>query len=113
MAMENIDDRVLVSAYINGNEQAFETLLMRHKDKIYRFIAMKVRDNALAEDIFQDAFIKVQESCSSPCDKYQGFKEETLEKSDENDDIPQHFHQRGAVNLHLKSGAFVASEGFP
>ena len=59
MAMENIDDRVLVSAYINGDEQAFETLLMRHKDKIYRFIAMKVRDNALAEDIFQDAFIKI------------------------------------------------------
>ncbi|XOV68429.1 MAG: RNA polymerase sigma factor [Fluviicola sp.] len=57
--MENIDDRVLVSAYINGDEQAFETLLMRHKDKIYRFIAMKVRDNALAEDIFQDAFIKI------------------------------------------------------
>lgn len=57
--MENIDDRVLVSAYISGNEQAFETLLMRHKDKIYRFIAMKVRDNALAEDIFQDAFIKI------------------------------------------------------
>lgn len=59
MAMENIDDRVLVSAYISGDEQAFETLLLRHKDKIYRFIAMKVRDNALAEDIFQDAFIKI------------------------------------------------------
>lgn len=59
MAMENIDDRVLVSAYINGDEQAFETLLMRHKDKIYRFISMKVRNNALAEDIFQDAFIKI------------------------------------------------------
>lgn len=59
MAMENIDDRVLVSAYINGYEQAFETLLLRHKDRIYRFIAMKVRDNALAEDIFQDAFIKI------------------------------------------------------
>jgi RNA polymerase sigma-70 factor (ECF subfamily) len=59
MAMENIDDRVLVSAYINGDEQAFETLLLRHKDRIYRFIAMKVRDNALAEDIFQDAFIKI------------------------------------------------------
>ena len=59
MAMENIDDRVLVSAYINGDEQAFETLLMRHKDKIYRFIVMKVRDGALAEDIFQDAFIKI------------------------------------------------------
>jgi RNA polymerase sigma-70 factor (ECF subfamily) len=59
MAMENIDDRVLVSAYINGDEKAFEALLMRHKDKIYRFIYLKVRDNALAQDIFQDAFIKI------------------------------------------------------
>jgi len=59
MAMDNIDDRELVNAYINGEEQAFEALLMRHKDKIYRFIYMKVRDTALAQDIFQDTFIKV------------------------------------------------------
>lgn len=59
MAMENIDDRVLVNAYINGDEKAFEALLMRHKDKIYRFILMKVRDSDLAQDIFQDAFIKI------------------------------------------------------
>lgn len=59
MAMNNFDDRDLVKAYINGDEKAFEALLMRHKDKIYRFIYMKVRDNALAQDIFQDAFIKI------------------------------------------------------
>jgi RNA polymerase sigma-70 factor, ECF subfamily len=59
MAMNNIDDRELVNSYINGSEKAFEALLMRHKDKIYRFIYMKVRDNALAQDIFQDTFIKV------------------------------------------------------
>jgi len=60
MAMEkNIDDRDLVNAYINGEEKAFEALLIRHKDKIYRFIYMKVRDAALAQDIFQDTFIKV------------------------------------------------------
>lgn len=60
MAMDkNIDDRDLVNAYINGEEKAFEALLMRHKDKIYRFIYMKVRDAALAQDIFQDTFIKV------------------------------------------------------
>ena len=36
MAMDkNIDDRDLVNAYINGEEKAFEALLMRHKDKIY------------------------------------------------------------------------------
>jgi RNA polymerase sigma-70 factor, ECF subfamily len=59
MIMDNIDDRELVSAYINGDEKAFEALLLRHKDRIYRFINMKVRDGALAQDIFQDAFIKI------------------------------------------------------
>lgn len=59
MAIVNIDDRDLVKAYINGEEKAFETLLMRHKDKIYRFVYLKVRDNALAEDIFQETFIKI------------------------------------------------------
>ena len=59
MTKGNIDDRDLVTAYINGDEKAFEALLMRHKDKIYRFINMKVRDGALAQDIFQDAFIKI------------------------------------------------------
>lgn len=59
MIKENIDDRDLVTAYINGDEKAFEALLIRHKDRIYRFINMKVRDGALAQDIFQDAFIKI------------------------------------------------------
>ncbi len=59
MAMNKFEDRELVSAYLDGNEKAFETLLLRHKDKVYRFIYMKVRDGALAEDIFQDTFIKV------------------------------------------------------
>lgn len=57
--MNEFEDRELVSAYLNGSEKAFETLLMRHKDKVYRFIYTKVRDGALAEDIFQDTFIKV------------------------------------------------------
>lgn len=57
--MNKFEDRELISAYLDGNEKAFETLLLRHKDKVYRFIYMKVRDGALAEDIFQDTFIKV------------------------------------------------------
>lgn len=59
MKMKNFEDRELVNLYINGDEKAFETLLLRHKEKIYRFVYMKVRDNALAQDIFQDTFIKV------------------------------------------------------
>lgn len=57
--MYNIDDRELISLYLNGDEKAFEALLMRHKERIYRFIYMKIRDNALSQDIFQDTFIKV------------------------------------------------------
>lgn len=59
MAMERMDDRELITAYINGNEKAFECLLMRHKGKMHRFIYLKVRDQLLAEDIFQEAFIKI------------------------------------------------------
>ena len=59
MKMKNFEDRELVKLYINGDEKAFETLLLRHKERIYRFVYMKVRDNALAQDIFQDTFIKI------------------------------------------------------
>ncbi|MDG1331206.1 MAG: sigma-70 family RNA polymerase sigma factor [Crocinitomicaceae bacterium] len=65
MAMNKFEDRELVSAYLDGNEKAFETLLLRHKDKVHRFIYMKVRDGALAEDIFQDTFIKVVRTLKS------------------------------------------------
>lgn len=54
-----MDDRELITAYIDGNEKAFEVLLMRHKDKIYRFIYLKIRNQELAEDIFQEVFVKI------------------------------------------------------
>lgn len=60
MAMlKSIDDRELIHAYIKGEEKAFETLLLRHKDKVFRFIYLKVRDRELAEDLFQEVFIKI------------------------------------------------------
>ncbi len=59
MAMKNMDDRDLITQYIAGDDKAFETLLLRHKDKVYRFIYMKVRDQLLAEDIFQEVFVKI------------------------------------------------------
>jgi RNA polymerase sigma-70 factor (ECF subfamily) len=54
----NEDDQVLIRRYIAGNEAAFETLLRRHKDRVYGYIKMMVKDGQLAEDIFQDVFIK-------------------------------------------------------
>ncbi|WP_159023186.1 RNA polymerase sigma factor [Formosa sp. L2A11] len=59
MQKELITDAVLVNNYIQGNEYALETLIIRHKQKIYSFIYSKVFDRDVAEDIFQDTFIKV------------------------------------------------------
>lgn len=59
MAMKELDDSLLIKDYVDGNEKAFEVLVLRHKDKIYRYIYLKVRDQLLAEDIFQETFIKV------------------------------------------------------
>lgn len=59
MSIQFQDDHQLVKQYIDGDEQAFEILLLRHKDRIFRSIYNKVRDYDLAEDIFQEAFIKI------------------------------------------------------
>lgn len=52
-------DALLVSAYVNGDESALGELIIRHKDRIYRFIYSKVYDRDVTEDIFQDTFVKV------------------------------------------------------
>lgn len=54
-----IADSVLVSSYISGNERSLEKLVIRHKQRIFSFILSKVLDREIAEDIFQDTFIKV------------------------------------------------------
>ncbi|MDB4066946.1 sigma-70 family RNA polymerase sigma factor [Flavobacteriaceae bacterium] len=52
-------DAVLVTRYINGCERSLAVLVERHKLKIFNFIYSKVFDRDIAEDIFQDTFIKV------------------------------------------------------
>jgi len=59
MTTQQIDDSILVKNYMNGDEKAFETLVFRHKNKLFRYILLKVKDQLLAEDIFQETFIKV------------------------------------------------------
>ncbi len=51
-------DEKLVAMYVNGSDFAFDILLNRHKQLLYNYILFKVRDSDLAEDIFQDTFIK-------------------------------------------------------
>jgi RNA polymerase sigma-70 factor (ECF subfamily) len=52
-------DQELVVAYLQGNEKAFEQLLLRHKRKVWSHIYLLVRDRELTEDLFQETFIKV------------------------------------------------------
>src|SRR5690606_25585287 len=52
-------DQELVQAYVKGEERALQVLLERYKTKIYTSIYHQVKDQYLAEDIFQETFIKV------------------------------------------------------
>lgn len=58
MRVQIMSDRQLVEAYHNGKEAAFNELLKRYKSKVYSKIMMYVRDRAVAEDIFQDTFVR-------------------------------------------------------
>jgi RNA polymerase sigma factor (sigma-70 family) len=57
--MPMLNDQELIARYVDGDEQAFEVLLRRYKAKIYTSIYLFVKDQALAEDIFQEVFIKI------------------------------------------------------
>jgi RNA polymerase sigma factor (sigma-70 family) len=57
--MPILNDQELIARYVDGDETAFETLLTRYKSKIYTSIYLFVKDQALAEDIFQEVFIKI------------------------------------------------------
>jgi RNA polymerase sigma-70 factor (ECF subfamily) len=55
-------DHELVKQFIKGNQSGIETLIKRHKDKVYTYIFLMVKNEHLANDIFQDTFIKVIKS---------------------------------------------------
>ncbi|MDR1005274.1 MAG: sigma-70 family RNA polymerase sigma factor [Bacteroidales bacterium] len=59
LATEQRSDKELAIAYANGDKECFTALLYRHKDRIFNYIQSLVKDKALAEDIFQDTFVKV------------------------------------------------------
>ena len=57
--LSNLTDQQLVHLYVNGDAEALSALVTRYKDKIYTSIYLLVKDKYLAEDIFQDVFIRV------------------------------------------------------
>src|ERR1700747_3454129 len=59
MSMQSMDDNNLVNLYIKGNEEALAELIKRHHRRVYSYIYIIIRKKELAEDIFQDTFVKV------------------------------------------------------
>jgi RNA polymerase sigma factor (sigma-70 family) len=52
----------LVQAYIKGDQSAIETLINRHRAKVFTYILLTIKNHQLAEDLFQETFIKVIQS---------------------------------------------------
>jgi RNA polymerase sigma factor (sigma-70 family) len=59
MRYDQLQDQELVDLYIAGDEACLQTLITRHKKRIFSYVMMVVRDRHLAEDVFQDTFVKV------------------------------------------------------
>jgi RNA polymerase sigma-70 factor (ECF subfamily) len=63
--MNNLPDQQLIQMYLDGDAEAISSLVNRYKDKIFTSIYLLVKDKYLAEDIFQDCFIKVIDTLNS------------------------------------------------
>ncbi|WP_159634256.1 RNA polymerase sigma factor [Sphingobacterium composti Ten et al. 2007 non Yoo et al. 2007] len=57
--LNNMTDQQLIHLYASGDENGLKMLIDRYKSKIYTSIYMRVKDEFVAEDIFQETFIKV------------------------------------------------------
>jgi len=65
MDIHNLNDYDLIKQYLGGQSSSLEVLINRHKRKVFSYILMVVKNRELAEDIFQDTFIKVIKSLQS------------------------------------------------
>lgn len=64
-SVNQLPDALLVKNYIAGEEQALAILIERHQSKIFGFIYSKIQDRDVADDVFQDTFIKVIKTLKS------------------------------------------------
>jgi RNA polymerase sigma factor (sigma-70 family) len=67
-----LTDNELIAKYLDGNHQMLECLISRHQKKVFSYILIVVKDKAIAEDIFQDTFIKVINTIRSGYYKEEG-----------------------------------------
>lgn len=62
LKLQQFSDQDLVKRFIQGDQTSIEVLINRHKNKVFTYIILIVKNQSLAEDIFQDTFIKVIKS---------------------------------------------------
>lgn len=67
-----LTDHELVKSYLKGDIDALNQLILRHKNKVYTSVLFILKDQYLAEDIFQETFIKVIDSLNSGTYKEEG-----------------------------------------
>lgn len=72
MSIQAISDQELIDRYLSGNESSLEQLIYRHKNKVFSYILMVVKNKQHADDIFQDTFIKVINTLKSGAYKEEG-----------------------------------------
>jgi len=65
-------EQELIQRYLAGNKASLERLIHRHQSRVYSYIIMVVKDKQLADDIFQDTFIKVINTLNSGSYKEEG-----------------------------------------
>lgn len=56
--MNRLTDEMLVKAYANGDNKAFDTLLRRHQTRVFTYILNIIKNKDVADDIFQETFVK-------------------------------------------------------
>ena len=59
MDLRKFSDQKLISTFISGNQASINVLIERHQSRVLGYIIMSVKDRDIANDIFQDTFIKV------------------------------------------------------
>jgi len=72
MSYDHFTDQQLIDQYLNGHQLSLEHLIRRHRKKIFGYALMVLKDRHLAEDVFQDTFIKVINTFHSGTYKEEG-----------------------------------------
>ena len=72
MTYDKFSDQMLIDAFASGDKNCIEVLIARYKDKVYSYILFNVKDSDIADDIFQDTFMKVMSSLRSQTYSHEG-----------------------------------------